>query len=541
MTETATPAGAWAPLRNRLFLIIWLAVLVSNTGTWIRDVASGWLMTELSPSPLLVSLVQAATTLPIFLLSLPAGALADIVDRRRLLVAVQILLLLVGVALAGAAHAGVMTPPLLIGLILVGGAGAALSGPAFQAIIPELVGKSLLRPAIALNSLGINIARAIGPALGGVIVATAGVAAAYVIDALSYLFVIAAFLWWRRVPPPADLPPESFLPAMGAGVRYAAGSAELQNVLIRAGAFFLFGSAYWALLPLIARQRLQVDATFYGVLLASIGAGAVAGALLMPRLRLPPRVLVPAGTMLTALATAGLAIVADRWLAAGLLFAAGAAWIAVLTNLNVAAQGVLPDWVRARGLAIYLMIFFGAMTAGSALWGALAEAQSIETALLAAAAGGAVAGAIVAAIIRLPDGAGDLTPSLHWPEPAIAAAIPGERGPVMVIISYDIDPADRRGFLEAIERLAVVRRRDGAFGWRIMEDAEAPRRFDEIFFAASWLEHLRQHRRITQADAGVQASVRAFHRGANPPAVRHTLAARPDDDGPPAPLGDHAH
>ncbi len=539
--STAPAPSAWAPFRSRAFLVVWLAVLVSSTGTWVRDVASGWLMTELSPSPLAVAMVQGATTLPVFLLSLPAGALADIVDRRRFLIGVQIFLLLVGLALALAAGFGAMSPGLLLGLTLLGGIGAALSGPAFQSVVPELVGKAELRVAVALNSLGINIARAIGPALGGAIVAAAGAAAAYLLDAASYLLVIAAFLWWRRAPAPADLPPEAFGAAVRTGLCYATGSVELRRVLARAAAFFLFASAYWVLLPLVARGKLGADATFYGVLMASIGAGAVVGALLLPRLRFSGGTIVLAGTALTAVATAALALSGARWLAPGLLFAAGVAWIAVLTNLNVAAQSVLPSWVRARGLAVYLMVFFGAMTAGSALWGAVAQAVSVEAALLAAAAGGLAAGLVAAALAPLPAGEADLTPSLHWPEPAAAWPVPGERGPVMVSIEYEVEPADRRAFLEALHRLSRARRRDGAFGWRALEDAEDRSRFEEVFFAVSWLDHLRQHRRVTRTDAEWQTAVLAFHRGEAPPRVRHMPAARPDDQGTPAPLGEHRH
>lgn len=542
-TLAAAPAkpGAWAPLKHRAFLVIWLAVLVSNTGTWVRDVASGWLMTELAPSPLLVSLVQAATTLPVFLLSLPAGALADIVDRRRLLLAVQVILLGVGLTLALTAQSGEMTPTLLLLLVLAGGIGAALSGPAFQAIVPELVERSELRPAVALNSLGINIARAIGPALGGLIVATAGVAAAYFVDAASYVLVIAAFLWWRRAARSSELPPEAFLPAMRTGVRYVAASPELRRVLLRAGAFFLFASAYWALLPLIARERLGGDASYYGILLASIGAGAVAGALLLPKLKLLGGTLVLAGSLATAGVIAGLALSGDRILAPVLLFVAGFAWIAVLTSLNVAAQTVLPDWVRARGLAVYLTVFFGAMTAGSASWGTIAQTTSIEIALLVAAGGGVVIGFLAARLVPLPAGEDDLAPSMHWPEPARAGPIQGERGPVLITITYRIDPAERRSFLEALHGLRQARERDGGFGWRVMEDAEDLARFEEVFFTASWLEHLRQHQRVTVADAELQARVGAFHQGDRPPAVRHLLAARPDDLGTPARDEGHAH
>jgi predicted MFS family arabinose efflux permease len=530
----APSPGPWAPLKTRAFLVLWLAVLVSNTGTWVRDVASGWLMTELAPSPLLVSMVQAGTTLPIFLLSLPAGALADIVDRRRLLIGVQIGLLLVAGALAATAHAGVMSPVLLLGLVLAGGVGAALAGPAFQAITPELVERPLLRPAVALNSLGVNIARAIGPALGGLVVATAGAAAAYALDAASYLVVIAALLWWRRRPVSADLPPESFGAAVRTGLRYAMGSAALRPVLLRAAAFFLFASAYWALLPLIAREELDGDAGYYGILLAAIGAGAVLGALLLPRLKLAPGALVLGGTLATAAVMAALALAPSRWLAPVLLAGAGAAWIAVLTSLNVAAQAALPNWVRARGLAVYLMVFYGAMTAGSALWGATAQALGVPNALLAAAAAAALASLLVARLTPLPPGEADLTPSLHWPEPATLGPLPGERGPVLITVEYRVAAADRRAFLEALHTFAKARRRDGAFGWRVLEDAEDPERFEEVFWAASWLDHLRQHRRVTRADAELQSRVQAFHLGEAPPRVRHLLAAAPDDVGAPA-------
>ena len=521
--------------------MIWVAVLVSSTGTWIRDVASGWLMTELSPSPLLVSLVQAATTLPVFMLSLPAGALADILDRRKLLIGVQMLLMAVALSLAVAAHLERMTPTLLLLLILAGGACAAVAAPAFHSIVPELVEKSDIRSAVALNSMGINVARAIGPALGGLVVATVGVAAAYLLDALSYVLVIAAFLWWRRAVSPTDLPPEAFGAAIKTGLFYAARSPELKRVLARAAAFFLFASAYWALLPLIARSRLDADATYYGLLLASIGAGAVTGALLMPRLRLATETLVLTGSLVTMAVIALLALVANRWLAPVLLFIAGSAWIAVLTSFNVIAQAILPNWVRARGLAVFLMTFFGAMTAGSALWGGLAQIFSIETSLLAAAGCGAVVGLLMARLVRFPDEGADLSPANIWPEPPNAGTIPGERGPVLICISYEIQLPDRRAFLEAIHRLASIRRRDGGFGWRVLEDAEHPERFEEIFFATSWLDHLRHHRRLTQADIALQEAVRRFQAGHSAPVVRHLLAARPGDLGPPEPLGHHSH
>jgi MFS family permease len=533
----ANAPSPFAPFKQRLFAMLWTSALIANVGTWFRDVANGWLMTELAPSPVMVALVQAAASLPVFLLSLPAGALADTLDRRKLLIGVQIYLACVSLCLLAAVSAGIMTPELLLVLTLAGGIGLALTGPAWQSIVPEVVPKPELRAAIALNSMGINVARAIGPAVGGWILAVFGVALAYALDALSYLFIIAALALWKRPAPASTLGPERFWPSMATGARYVLQSSDIQCTLTRSAAFFIFASAYWALLPLVARQVLAGDATLYGILLTSIGAGAVIGALVLPwatRDRSPDAVVLT-GTLLTACAMATLALAPNALAAAAALFVAGAAWIAVLTTLNITAQSVLPNWVRARGLAVYITVFFGAVTLGSTIWGQVASATDVPTALLVAAVGGAVAG-VLAMLVKLPKGDADLTPSLHWPEPATAAPVPGERGPVMVEIAYRIDLADRHAFLSAIEHLARVRKRDGATGWQIFEDVEVPERFVEVFFTPSWLDHLRQHERITKADEIVQAAVTAFHRGPDAPSVRHFVAASPHDETSPRSL-----
>lgn len=525
--ENVTPVvapGAFAPLRERAFLILWLATVAANTGTWMRDTASGWLMTSLSPSPTLVALVQAATTLPVFLLALPAGALADIVDRRRLMIVIQIGLALVSIALGLLSWRSGMTPQILLGLTFCGGVGAALASPAWQSIVPQLVPRTLMRPAIALNSLGVNISRAIGPAVGGALIATLGVAAAYFADVLSYLLIILALWWWKPAPRPSR-DPEQLVDAMKSGLRFALFHPDLQRVLLRAFLFFGAASCYWALLPLIVRQQLQGDATDYGLAMAAIGAGAIAGALLLPwlRRRLSANGTVLAGALLTAAAVAGLAMARTPTQGIVLLLCAGAAWIAVLTTLNATAQAVLPDWVRGRGLALYLTVFFGAMTLGSAGWGQLATHAGLAAALSAAAAATLLIG-IAAHRWTLPAGEADLTPSLHWPEPAVSADVHAVGGPVMVRIAYSVPRAEHPRFHQAIVPLGRIRRRDGAFDWGVMFDMEHPDRVIEWFLLSSWEAHRRQHERVSHADREIQNAVIALHRGDTAPTVEHYLA-----------------
>ncbi|MGH8517276.1 MAG: MFS transporter [Panacagrimonas sp.] len=522
---TKPTPGAFAPLRERAFLVLWLATVIANTGTWMRDTASGWLMTSLSPSPTMVAMVQAATTLPIFLLALPAGALADIVDRRRLMIGIQLALALVSLGLGLLAVTNAMTPTLLLALTFCGGVGAALAAPAWQSVVPQLVPRELMRPAIALNSLGVNIARAIGPAVGGLIIATLGIAAAYIADVLSYALIIAALWWWKPNPRPAG-DSEHLLGAMRSGLRFALFHDALQRVLLRAFLFVLAASCYWALLPLIVRHQLHGDATIYGLAMAAIGAGAILGALLLPRLRghFSANTTMLIGSGVSALAIAALSLSRTPLQGIAALLFAGAAWIAVLTTLNATAQAVLPDWVRGRGLALYLTVFFGAMTLGSALWGQLASFAGLATTLAAAAIATGLIG-LVAHRWALPSGDADLTPSMHWPEPAVSAEIRAAgAGPVMVRITYIVPPIEHTRFHQAIRPLGRIRRRDGAYAWGVMFDVERPERVTEWFLVAGWEEHLRQHRRVSQADRKIQNEVLALHRDAAIPQVEHAVA-----------------
>jgi len=486
------------------------------------------MVTELSASPAAVSLIQAAATLPVFLLALPAGVLSDILDRRRFLMAVQVLLAGVSLTLLVLSSLDSLSVASLVALTFVGGIGAALIGPTWQAIVPELVPREDLKNAVALNSLGVNIARAIGPAVGGLLLASFGAAVTYGADVLSYVAVIAALWWWRRAPAPDTGLTEQFNGAFRAGLRYARASRELHVVLLRAAVFFLFASAVWALLPLVARQLLGGGAGFYGVLLGAVGAGAIGGAVLLPRLRrrLDADGLMLAAGLLSALVMVALASAPPAWLAVGLMLLLGLGWITALTTLNGVAQAVLPNWVRGRGLAVYLTVFNGAMAGGSLGWGVVAQGVGVPLALVIGAIGLAAA-ALVMRRVRLPAGEADLAPSNHWPEPLLDAPVAHDRGPVMVQIEYRVRREDRNAFLSAVTHLAHERRRDGAYAWGIMEHSGEPERVVEWFLVESWAEHLRQHQRVSKADADVQEAVARYHQGPDRPVVHHFLGLDP--------------
>ncbi|QAY78962.1 MFS transporter [Sphingosinicella sp. BN140058] len=518
---SVTYTTLWAPLRSRVFAVLWCATLIGNIGAWIREVGSGWLMTELAPSPLMVALVQAAGTLPLFLLSLPSGALSDLLDRRKLLIAVQVAMLSLAIGMAAGTVIGLMTPAILLLCVVAAGIGSAVSAPAWQALIPDLVRKEERKDAVALGSLG--IARAIGPALGGALILMFGVAAPFFACAAAQVAVLAALLWWKRKDAPPTLPPEHLLPAIVAARRYAQASLPLRRTLVRTAIFFGFGSAPWALLPLFVRTDLGGSAGFYGTMFAAVGAGAIAGATALPRLRTRYATdrLVIAATFLLSAVSLALALTRHQFLALSLMPLLGGAWVTVVTALNITTQSILPDWVRGRGLALYLTVFNGAIAVGSLGWGQLADYTSTRTSLAAAAFLGAMS-AIVAARIRLPDGTEDLTPSLHWPAPE-GGLQPCDAGPVMITVEYRIPPERAELFAEAIEALGASRRRSGAYAWGTFRDTAVPDRYLEYFLVATWVEHLRQHRRVSHADEAIQASVRALHAGNDPPRVSHYL------------------
>ena len=521
-------ASPWSPFRNRVFAVLWTATVISNIGIWMQNAAAGWLMTGLDPDPLIVASVQVATTLPMFLLGLPAGALADIFDRRRLLLGVQIALSVVTAVFAGLVWAEWVTPGVLLSFTFFTGMGAALIAPAWQAIVPQLVPRKELSPAVAANSVGINISRAVGPALAGLIIGLLGIAAPFWINALSNLGAIAALLWWN---PPArgahPLPAERFGSAMQVGLRHARRNPHLRATLLRAAGFFVFASAYWALLPLVARVQIKGGPALYGILLGTIGASAVVGAFVLPVLkrRLGADGLAVAGTVGTAAALVLFGWASAPAIALAASFIAGLSWIAVLATINVSAQVALPTWVRGRGLALFVTTQFGSMSLGSIAWGQLASVIGLPITHYIAAAGLVIAIPLLWRW-KLQTGEGvDLNPSMHWPPPVLAHELEADRGPVLVTIEYRIKPENRGSFLKALAKLADQRRRDGAFDWNVFEDAAEPGRFVEIFLLASWIEHLRQHERVTQEGREIQERVNSFHTGTTVPVVTHLLAA----------------
>ncbi len=526
-SPAAGAASAWSPFRHPIFAVIWTATVVSNTGGWMASAASGWLMTSLDPDPLIVSLVQVATTLPMFLVAIPAGALADILDMRRFLIIGETAYTIVSAIFAAIVWFGLATPAnLLLTTFLTGVAGALVS-PAWQAVVPLLVPKQDLNPAVAANGVGVNVSRAVGPALGGVIVAQIGIAAPFWINAISNLGVIGALLWWRPPQKAAQhLPVERFYGAVRTGFRHARNNPHLRATLIRAVAFFLFASAYWALLPLVTRSQIAGGPDLYGYLLGAIGAAAVSAALALPWLKamLGSDRLVAAGTLGTAVAMVLFGLARNPATAMAASIIAGASWIAVISSVSVSAQLALPDWVRGRGLAIFVTAFFGALTVGSAIWGQVAAMVGLPATHFLAAAGAVVMIPLTRRWKLQTGEAIDLTPSLHWPTPILTHEIGQDRGPVLVTVEYRINPRDREPFLAALEKLGRERRRDGAYAWAVFEDAAKEGRIIETFLVESWLEHLRQHERVTNADRVFQDTVNRFNTEGTPK-VTHLISS----------------
>ena len=518
--------SAWSPLRQPIFRALWIAAAASNVGTLMQNVGAAWLMTLLAASPLMVALVQTATSLPVFLLALPAGALADLVDRRRLLLFTQGWMLAAAAGLGVLTLLGATTPLVLLTLTFVLGLGVAMNAPAWQAIVPELVPRPDLPLAVALNSVGFNLARAIGPALGGLVVAAAGAGVVFLLNAASFLGVIAVLFYWERPPVNSLLPAERMMGAIRTGMRYVRHVPVLRSVLVRAGAFALFGTALLALLPLLARNELGLGSMGYGALLGAFGVGAILGAAGLPKIRkrISIGLLTQGATIVFAAAVIAVACLRKFSLVCGAMIFGGVAWLTLLSIFNTSIQVVVPSWVRGRALALYLLIFFGSMAGGGALWGTVAEFVGIPLTLLCTAVGLITGLFVTGRYPLMPEKELDVTPSMHWPEHNMMIKLQPEDGPVLVTVEYLIDPERSQEFKVAMRALGRVRRRDGAMRWGLFHDTANPSRYFETFIVESWAEHLRQHERVTMADREVENQARAFQIGGKPPFVSHLIS-----------------
>jgi MFS family permease len=513
-----------------VFRAIWFASLASNLGGLIQSVGAAWLMTSISASDDMVALVQASTTLPIMIFSLAAGAIADNFDRRKVMLAAQLLMFAVSILLAVCGYLNILNPWLLLVFTFLIGCGTALNNPSWQASVGDMVPRPLLSAAVVLNSVNFNLTRSVGPAIGGIIVATAGAAAAFAVNVLSYLPLIFVIARWKRDIVPSTLPPETLGPAMTAGLRYVAMSPHIEKVLLRGFVFGFSAIVVLALLPLVARDLPGGGPLLYGLLLGCYGIGAIGGAFLGGRLRenWSNEAIARAAFIAFAACATIIALAPNAWIAGLGVAIGGASWVFALSMFNVTVQLSTPRWVLGRALSLYQTATFGGMALGAWAWGLVAEEYGTDIALLSAA-GVMLFGAAIGFKLALPEKTSDnLDPLNRWRVPNVALDLRGRSGPVAILIEYIIKEQDTRSFLEAMQDRERIRRRDGARQWELLRDTEKPEQWIESYHVPTWNDYLRHNQRRTQADAVVDDRIRALHSGAEPPKVHRTVV-RPTD------------
>lgn len=514
----------WHPLRIPIFRNLLIADLVSDIGTFMQTVGAAWLMTTLTARPVYIALIQTASALPFFLLALPAGSIGDIFDRRKLILGTEIWMLGIAVVLTVVTFSGRMTPWLLLLLTLALSLGDAVEAPTWRAIFPELVKKDDLTPALTLNGIEFNLARATGPGLAGLIIATAGVVSAFVLNALSFLGVIFVIFRWKRPLRKSALPVETLHGASLAAIRYVRYSPGIRRLLMRSGAVIFFASSFWALLPTVARE-LTNSALGYGFLLGFFGVGAVLGAIALQRARakFSTEVVISVATAVFGAILLSTAILHNLVLLCALMLFGGAAWTVFMSLFNTMIQQLAPDWVRARVLAVYLFVFQGSVAVGSTLWGLAAEHSSARLAILISGVG---MGACLLLRFpwRLPNTDADLSAWNHWSVPKLFEEPGPDLGPVLITVRYVIDPAKAPHFLNEIHHYQRIRRRDGATRWGIYYDTQAPNVYLETFLVDSWAEHERQHARFTVADRELEKRVLSY--ALEPTTAKHYIYAR---------------
>ena len=518
--------SAWSPLQYRVYRALWIALLASNIGTWMQAVGAAWLMVQLNAAPTVVALVQTATYLPVVLVGVAAGAAADLIERRRLLIVTQTFMLVAAGALAVLSALGLVTPLSLLALTFALGLGATFNFPAWQALQPELVPPEELRQAVTLGGANTNLGRAIGPAVGGLLIAAAGPWLVFTLNAVSFTFVLVVLWRWKRPVGEETGPPERFAGAVRAGVRYAMFSRVLYGVLVRSFVFGVASAGLMSLMPVYASQDLGWGSGGLGILFAGIGIGAVATAAVVPRVRerLSADRVFALGSVLVAVALVALAVLPFKAPAVAASFVAGAGWLFCLSTLNVASQEVLPAWVRARGLALYLTAISGGIALGSALWGKLAELATVPVAY----AVGALSIVVTIALARrwrfdhIADV--DLSPAPMAAPEARLVEDGDAGGPALVVVAYQIRPEVEDEFLRALRLVGRVRRRTGATDWSVYRDADKPYRFVETFVLSSWDEHMRQHQRRTVTDFVLQQELHQYLLDGTEPTAKHYVA-----------------
>jgi len=518
-----TSTSALAPLRLPVFRMLWFTWLAANISMWMNDVAAAWLMTSLTTSPALVALVQTASTLPVFLLGLPSGALADILDRKKFFLLTQLWVALVAALLCAVVFAGWMSPPLLLAMTFANGIGLALRWPVFSAIVPELVPRHQLPAALALNGVSMNASRIIGPLVAGALIASLGSAYVFMLNAVLAVLAAVVVSRWQRKPTPQPLGRERLISAMRVGMQFMAQSSHLQGVLARISLFFFHSTALIALLPLVARGLPGGDARTFTLLLASMGAGAIVAALNMQRLRQywARDGLVIRGTALQSVAMLGVAFAPSAAVACVAMGVAGMAWITTANTLSVSAQFALPDWVRARGMSMYQMAIMGASAAGAAIWGQVASHYAIRGSLVAAAVTGVITMLLANRWMADSQTQDDLTPSRPFTLPVVEQ--PPGAGRVVLTIEYRIDPSRADEFKAVMQESRRGRLRHGALSWELLRDINDPGLFIEQIVDESWTEHLRRFDRVTTADATLRDRKHMFHIGKEPPLVRRRV------------------
>jgi len=517
--------AALAPFQHPIFRAVWSANLASNFGGLIQGVGAAWMMTSIATSSYQVALVQASATLPIMLFALVAGAIADGFDRRKVMLVAQCFMLVVSVLLTLFTYLDWMTPWTLLAFTFLIDSGTALNSPSWQASVGDMVPRAKVPAAVALNSMGFNITRSVGPAIGGIIVAAFGAAAAFAVNAASYIGLIVVLLRWKRDEPASPLPRESLGAAMGAGLRYVAMSPNIAKVLLRGLVFGFTAGAVLALLPLVARDVIGGGALTYGVLLGAFGIGAVGGALTSVRLRqmLSSETMVRCAFLGFSLCALVCALSTQAWQTATGLLLGGACWVIAMSHFNVTVQMSTPRWVVGRVLSIYQTSTFGGMALGSWIWGIVADHHGAPTALIAAAIA-MLAGSAIGFILPLPQHTPlNLDPLNRWTEPALSLDLKPRSGPIAIMIEYVIRDEDVPEFLAAMTERGRIRRRDGARNWVLARDLEHPEIWLESYHTPTWLDYIRHNRRATYADVAITERIRALHAGQERPRVRRWI------------------